>query len=76
MFEVLLSNSQCIFDEGIFDDLESAIEFAKGRGGTYAVRISGNHVSIPFSCDGENFSYYNGDGWIDISDDDIKEIIG
>lgn len=74
-FEVTLTNSQCIFDDGTFYDFESAIEFCKGRGGTYNVQIAGPRNDLALSCDGNTFSEYDGCEWIDISENEIKKVL-
>lgn len=71
MYKVLLNNKQVTFDQGIFEDLESALNFAKGRGDSYNVHIN----DLPLSCDGLNFDYYNGFNWERVTIEQIKDLL-
>lgn len=39
-YEASLNNDDCMFDAGDFDTAEEVVEWAKGRGGSYAFNVT------------------------------------
>ena len=75
MISVTLSNRDCIFDSGKFENIQDAIAFSKFRGGIYTVQIGrGDDIGISLSYNSENdtFSRYNGWDWEDIDETEIR----
>lgn len=70
-YTVMLNNDTTTFDSGIFNDLNSALQFARGRGGNYNVQIESANGYIALACDSETFSRYNGWEWIPATPDYI-----
>lgn len=78
MYSVSLNNKSCMFDDGEFETLEEAIEFARGRGGKYSVNIcSGNplgvfnSVHLSYNNATDKFSLDTGWGWDELSNEKL-----
>ena len=80
-YEVGLNNGSCIFDDGNFDNIADAVEFARGRGGVYSVNITtyddGEMYNVHLSYDNSSdlFTLDTGFGWVTIQNDKLIECL-
>lgn len=69
---ITLANDTSIFDTATFDDLHSALEWARGRGGQYHVGIG--IANFVYDTDTNSYHWYNGDEWETVDETEIDRI--
>ena len=77
MYSVGLNNRSCLFDDGYFDTLEEAVEFARHRGGKYSVNIttSKRSVHLCYHSADDTFVLDTGWGWEEIPNDQLIKTV-
>ena len=75
MYNVLLHNGQCYFDErNNFETIADVLAWSWGRCGIYRIDIyahSGMEISLHYDDDIEIYSYFDGAEWLEFSSTEI-----